>query len=295
MNAIHYIYLQNNNVMTKYIIILTALLFTLQGYTQKEVATQEQIKDFFNTTTLVVKDDNPLMEYNTEIIDAVKKSWKLTEYDFISQQEFEEKRKDPKYSFITFDQVWFERDKTKAKYNFLCLSLGGNYRTITDMPQLCTVPVSYLGVDEDTYIYKINTLLNFMQNHILLTSKDPSLRSSNIIAYYNKNLADIKNKTLYLVKDELSKEIDTEQEIKSRYPYKFSIVTREDIKEAIKKENPDVVFLHKIGPEGTKHKARCYKVIMGAKDARLYYFNYHMINDKNRDGLLEKDFKKLSK
>lgn len=295
MNVIHYIYRQNNNIMYRSAIFLISLFCVLNGYSQKEVATQQQLKDFFNTTTLVVKDDNPLMEYNVEIEEAVKKSWKLTEYEFISQEEFEEKRKDPKFSFITFDQVWFDKDKTKAKYNFLCLSLGGNYRTITEMPQLCTVPVSYLGVDEDTYIYKINTLLNFMQNHVLLTSKDPKLRSSNIIAYYNKNLSDVKNKTLYLVKDELAKEINSEQEIKSRYPHKFKIVDREDIKEAIKNEDPDVIFLHKIGPEGTKQKARCYKVIIGAKDARLYYFNYHMINDKNRDGLLEKDFKRLLK
>ena len=50
--------------------------------------------------------------------------------------------------------------------------------------------------------------------------------------------------------------------------------TREEIARAIEDRNPDVVFLHKVGPEGTKLDARCYKVIIGAADANFYYFDY---------------------
>ena len=83
--------------------------------------------------------------------------------------------------------------------------------------------------------------------------------------------------------------------IKKVYPYKFRIVTKEDIEEAIKNRDPDVVFLHKVGPEGTKVNARCYKMVIGAADANFYYFDYHKISEKKPDGLLSQDFKKMAK
>jgi len=151
----------------------------------------------------------------------------------------------------------------------------------------------YFGVDEESYVYKIGTLINFMQNHVELTRDNPDLNSKNIITHYNKSLEDIKEKTLYLVKDEMSPEVNSESKVKAIYPYKFKFVTRDEVKEAIDNDSEDVVFLHKVGPEGTKRKARCFKVLIGAKDAKLYYFNFHMINDKNPDGLLLRDLKKI--
>ncbi len=270
-------------------------LFSISVFAQKNVATQEQIKTFFKTKTLVVLDESPFAEYNIEIKHAVTKSWKLTEFDFITPQEFEEKRKNPEFSFLTIDKVYFDKDKTQARYEFLCLSLGGKYKTTTDMPQLSTVPISYYGVDEETYVYKLNTLVNFTQNHILFTSENPKVTSTTVILHYNKNKESVKDKTLYLLKNELGPNVNTESKIKKVYPHKFKIVSREEIEKAIKEENDNIVFLHKVGPEGTKKKARCYNIIMGAKDAKLYYFEYHMISDKKPDGFLARDFKKLVK
>lgn len=107
-------------------------------------------------------------------------------------------------------------------------------------------------------------------------------------------MADAKDKTLYLIADELTNEVNTEAKIKSIYPHKIKIVEKEDIKEAIMEGNDDIVFLHKVGPEGSKLQARCYKFIIGAGDANIYYYNHHMVNPKNRDGFLAADFKRLA-
>ncbi|MFH2094398.1 MAG: hypothetical protein ABIJ16_01765 [Bacteroidota bacterium] len=281
--------------MKKAVLISITLLCVLTVFGQKEVATPDELKTFFNTKTMVVVDDNPLSEYNMEIKDVVKKNWKLTEYEFIDETKFEKLRMDANYSFLTVDKVFFDKDKTQAHYEFLCLSLGGNYRTTTDMPQLCAVPLCYYGVDEESYVYKIGTLINFIQNHVLLTSKNPDLNSDNIITHYNRNISSVKEKTFYIIKDEMADDADTETEIKKVYPYKIQFVTRDDIQEAIAEDNDEVVFLHKVGPEGTKSNARCFKILMGANDAQLYYFDYHMIDDeKKQDGFLLKDFKKLA-
>jgi hypothetical protein len=202
---------------------------------------------------------------------------------------------DPKYSFLLLSQVRFDKDKTMAKYNFLSLVLGGNEKIVSNMPDLCPLPLSYSDVDEDNYIYKLQTILRFMQNHVELIHKNPSIIKTNVFKYYNKNTADIKDKTLYVVADELAPDCNTEAKIKKIYPYKFKIATREEIGKAIDDKNENVVFLHKVGPEGTRLKARCYKVIIGAADSKFYYWDWHNIDDESPDGFLAKDFKKLAK
>ena len=137
--------------------------------------------------------------------------------------------------------------------------------------------------------------MRFIQNHVNLINEKPEIISSNIFKYYNDNIKDIHAKTLYLVQDELSPSISTPARIKAIYPYKFKIVTREEINQAIKDNNEDVVFLHKVGPEGKRSQARCYNILIGAADANFYYFDYHMITEKNPDGFLESDLKKLAK
>jgi len=221
--------------------------------------------------------------------------WNITDYDFITNKEFEEKRADAQYSFIYMSQVTFEADKTDAAYRFLHLSIGGDYFRLNEMPDIASVPLAYFSVDEESYAYKLAILVRFMQNHAKLIRDHPEIVSANVLKHYNNNIKDIADKTLYLLKEELSPSVNTAAKISKVYPYKFSIVTAVEIEKAIKDRNPDVVFLHKVGPEGTKLNARCYKIIIGAADANFYYFDYHKINDKNPDGFLESDFKNLSK
>ena len=221
--------------------------------------------------------------------------WNITEFDYIGFKEFEELRKDPQYSFLYMSQVTFENDKTDAKYRFLHLSLGGDYFRKDQMPDIASVPLAYYSVEEDNYTYKLAILVRFIQNHALFIKEHPEIVSANVLQHYNDNIKDIKQKTLYVLEEELSKEVNSTARIKKVYPYKFRIVTKDDITEAIKNRDPNVVFLHKVGPEGTKINARCYKIVIGAADANFYYFDYHKISDKKPDGLLSQDFKKMAK
>ncbi len=274
--------------------VVLSCLF-IPGKAQDYVPSRDDINAFFNTKTLVVLQDNPLLEYNMVIKDVMKQEWNITEFDFISYKEFEELRFDPQYSFLVMTQVMFDNDKTDARYRFLHLSLGGDYFRTNQMPDIASVPLAYYNVEEDNYIYKLALLVRFIQNHAKLIQEKPEIVSANVFKYYNNNIQDIKTKTLYVLENELSKDVNSAARIRKVYPYKFQIVTKEDITEAIKNRDESVVFLHKVGPEGTKLDARCYKAIIGAADAKFYYFDYHRISAKNPDGLLEKDFKKMAK
>jgi hypothetical protein len=281
--------------MKKVFILLICWMISIFSMGQSYVPSKEDIKAFFNTKTLVVLLDNPLLEYNIVIKEVMEQEWKITEFEYINFKQFEELRKDPQYSFLYMSQLTFENDKTDAKYRFLSLSLGGNYERKDQMPDIASVPLAYYSVEEDNYIYKLAMLVRFIQQHALLVNEHPEIVSANVLQHYNDNIKDIKSKTLYVLEEELGPDVNSTARIKKVYPYNFKIVTKEDVTEAIKNRDENVVFLHKVGPEGTKVDARCYKVVIGAADANFYYFDYHKISEKNPDGLLEQDFKKMAK
>src|SRR3972149_6155081 len=248
--------------MKRIIPILVGIAVFGSAMSREYLPSKEELEAFLKTKTLVVLEDNPMLMYNTLIQEAMKENWTLTEFDFISVKEFMEKFSDPQYSFLIMNQVKFEGDESKPVYNFLSVWLGdANAKDFEVLPEICGVPLSYRSVYEDSYNYKLGTMLRFIQNHINLIYNNPEIISANIYKHYNENMGDIKKKTLYLIKDELADNINTIAKIKKAYPYKVKIVSREEVKAAIDSKDEDVVFLHKIGPEGTRLKARCYKII----------------------------------
>ncbi|HBH48175.1 MAG TPA: hypothetical protein DDX98_06020 [Bacteroidales bacterium] len=279
------------------IVVIALLCLVMSSLTKAQdyVPSRDDINAFYNTKTLVVLLDNPLLEYNMVIREVMEQEWTITEFDFITFKEFEELRFDPQYSFLYMSQVMFDNDKTDARYRFLHLSLGGDYFRKNQMPDLASVPLAYYSVEEDNYIYKLALLVRFIQNHTLLIKEHPEIVSANVFKHYNNNIKDIKTKTLYVLEEELSKDVNSAARIRKHYPHKFQIVTKEEITQAIKDRDDNIVFLHKVGPEGTKLDARCYKAIIGAADANFYYFDYHRIKSNKPDGLLSTDFKKMAK
>ena len=282
--------------MKHFFAISLLILSFVQLHAQREyLPTEEDLTHFSNTKTYVVLSDNPMAEYNFEIQDAVKKYWNITEYEFIKFKDFGEKSADKNASFLYMAAVNFEKDKSHTRYMFLCVSLGGDYQSIDDMKDVANLPLSYHGVDEDRYAYKLGTMVRFLQDHIRLITENPDMVSQNVYKHYNDNMADVRNKTLYVLEEELEKSVSSEARIKQVYPFDVKIVETEEIKELIMAGDENAVFLHKVGPEGKKMNARVYKILIGAADGKFYYFDYHKVNPKKPDAFLQSDFKKLAK
>ncbi|MCK4747314.1 MAG: hypothetical protein KAT15_09770 [Bacteroidales bacterium] len=282
--------------MRKLFALLLVTIPFIHAQAQREyLPTPEDLTRFHTTKTYVVLSDNPLAEYNFEIQDAIKKYWNITEYEFLNHDDFGAKSVDKNASFLYVAAVNFEKDKSHTRYMFLCLSLGGDYETIDDMKDVANLPLSYHGVDEDRYAYKLGTMIRFLQDHVRLITDNPDMVSQNVYKHYNDNMADVRGKTIYLVEDELERGISSEAKIRQVYPYDVKIVEPEDIKQLIMAGDENAVFLHKVGPEGKKMNARVYKILIGAADGKFYYFDYHKVNAKNPDTFMESDFKKLAR
>ena len=280
----------------KHTILLSVLIMFSAMYSsaQDAVASPDEIKKFYKTKTYVVFDSNIFGSYNKAIKKAIEQNWTLTEVEYIDETKYATLRRSYRNSFLVRTKVKFTKDKSKTAYTFLSLLLGSNKGTMSGMPDLCSFPLSYYNVDYDKYLYKLGAIIMFMQNHVKVTQENPKLSSKNILKYYSKNAEELGSKTLYVLKDELAKDVNTLSKIKLFYAGKVKIVEPEDIKKAIADKDPNVVFLHKVGPDSNSQKMRIYKVIMGAADGKLYYFNYHKYKKgKSPDAFLSSDFKKL--
>jgi hypothetical protein len=275
------------NILLLFSMIMLA--FSMQA--QVKFAGSSDIKAFLKSKTYVVEYDDPFSNFTETMKLCMPKFWTITPYEFITNEEFEKKKTNASYSFIFLSEAQLTEDGFTGTYNFLNVVMGGS-SDMNKMPDLGSVPLSYSEVDEDSYLYKLGGLLLFIQDHINYSSENSSLKPS--ITKKNSTI-DIKTKELWLLSEELPTNLKTLDKIKLVYPYTVKIVTKEDIKKAIETKNANVIFLHKVGPEGTVSGGKCWKFLVSAQTGEVIYYESHKITATVPDALLESDFKSFGK
>lgn len=280
--------------MRKFVVTFLITALVSGAFAQRNLVRPEDVKTFLASKTYVVLEDNPMSGYNVEIRDAVERSWKITPFEFITAKEFENVRNDINRSFLVLIQMKFDGDKSMPIYNFLSVSLGAAVKKITDMPDICSIPLSYNGLPEDSYSYKLEGIIRFMQSYINTINSDTKLIKKDAFKFYNKNSKEIKNKELWVTESSLEKSTRALADIRKTYKHVIKVVNPEDIQKAIKEKNPNVLYLHKVGPEGSRMQWRVWKMIIGAGDDMMYYYDEHTISKSEGDGFLKKDFKSIN-
>jgi hypothetical protein len=248
-----------------------------------------------SSKTCVVTEDDPFSSYNSLVKEALKTFWTITPYEFIDVKEFNKRRTDPAYSFIVLTETNFDKDKSGSVFNFLNLLQGQKVDKLSENPEICAVPLSFAGEDDLGYSYKLGAILAFMQKHARLISEDPSLTGRKYLKFYNENVPKVSGKTILVMEEDLDPAIASESALKSLYPYSISIVSEEEIVKAISEKRSNTLILHKVGPVGEYKTGYCFKMLIGTDDSEMYYYNQHMINPKNPNGLLEADMKRLAR
>lgn len=296
MKRIHCIYLLKNRIYMRTLLSSFMFLFSVLIATgQAPFPDKDEIKQFEASKTCVVLEDDPFSSYNIYIKEAVKACWKITPYEFITVKDFNVRRLNPAYSFIVITQTNFDLDRSHGLYNFLNLLQGKDVDKLSEMPELCALPLSFAGVSDLVYSYKLGAIVSFMQKHAQKISEDPSLSLRKYLKYYNKNIPDIKNKTILVEQDDLTPEISTIKKIKKYYSGSIEIVSDDEIIKAIENKSPDTVILHKVGPMGDRDTGYCFIMLIGTDDSELYYYDLHMVDKANPNGLLPDDLKRLER
>ncbi|MDR2915060.1 MAG: hypothetical protein LBV74_09555 [Tannerella sp.] len=280
----------------KKILTLTVILsISLWSMGQQHLPTLEDYQRFLKSKTMVVYDDVKMSEFNMRIKQIMERSWNITPVEYITLSEFNKLKNNPDLSFLMTTTVTFDKDKIKARYNFVSLLMGQPNTRIRDLPDLCSLPLAYYQVDEEVYSYKLEAFIQFLQAHAQTVLENPSLIGDNGLKKYNTGAGDLADKTLYLIEKDVAPNIRSIEKVKANYPYAVKFVTEEEVEEAIANRDKNVVFLHKVGPEQTRVRARVYKLIVGAGDSRLYWWDYEMVKMASDDAIQAKDLKKMGK
>ena len=287
--------MKNNLEMRAALLTISLLLCSVLLTGQAPFPTLDEIKQFKASVTCVVLEDDPFSSYNIYIKEVVKDSWKLTPFEFITVKDFNVRRLNPAYSFIVITQTNFDADKSHGLYNFINLLQGKDVNKLAEMPEICAIPLSFAGVNDLEYSYKLGPIVAFIQQHARLISEDPSLTLRKYLKYYNKNIPDIKNKTILVEKDDLAPEIATMERIRKIYTNKMEIVTTDEVMSSIENKKPNSVILHKVGPRGDRSSGYCFVMLLGIDDGVMYYYNLHLVDRANPNGLLPDDLKRLEK
>lgn len=280
--------------MKRIILVAVSMCVAFASYAQRPTAKKAQVANFENFTLYVVLNENPTSDYNNMIREAVRKSWRVSKYDFITQSEFESKRTEENSAFLVTNEIRFPKDKNVVPYDFISIILGGNFASYQVMPEVCTFPLMYTDGDEDNMLYKIPVIIGFFNQHIKNILVNPKLLKDKKYKFYTKQKLSIAKKTTYLLAEEQLPDYDNAQKIRSVFKGKVVMIGQEEMANLIKKRATNVVFLHKVGPaDASMQGSRCY-IIMFGTDNTLYYFNYHILSPKAPNGISAKYWKIFS-
>lgn len=277
--------------------LLVLLLLSVMAATaqQRPYPTVDHAAKFKSSVTCVVLEENPFSFYNAEIKIAVEKYWKVTPVRFITEREFNVMRTDPSFSFLVLTITNFSNDKSGSAYDFLNLLLGADVENLDELPEFCAIPLAFAGAPEEEYSYKLGLIIRFMQYHADMVIRNPTTAALRYLKYYNKNVPDIKGKTILVRLEDLAPEINTEARIRAHYPNKVRIVDEEEIIRAVDEKEKDILIVHKVGPDGVKQTGTCMKMLLGTDDAVMYYYDSHLVDSRNASGLLISDLKRLAR
>ncbi|MFO7574553.1 MAG: hypothetical protein R6W67_05300 [Bacteroidales bacterium] len=282
--------------MRKVLLVSLQLILSASVLSQAPFPTIEEGRLLLESKTCVVLENSPFSEFNPSIREAVTDFWTLTPYEFINIDEFNKRREDPSWSFLVLTESAYERDNSGSSFAFLNLLLGKKVRNLEDMPEFGAIPLDFAGEDADAeYGYKLGLLVEFIQQHAKVIINNPTTPGVRFLKYYNKFVPEIEGKTILAREIDMVPSVASEDEIKSFYSGSFRLVTGDEIRDAIAERRPNTLILHKVGPPEETRGAYVFKMLIGTDDASMYYFNNHKIDQRNPNGFLPADLRRIGR
>jgi len=250
------------------------------------LATKQQIGMFLNSKTCVVLEAGNVA-YSTNIKDAVQKYWKSTSFEFIDGPEFEKRRFDSKYSFLVLTKGVFSADPAGVSYGYIRLVLGSTTSEIANMPEFCSVPLSYTDDNNGDFEFAIPS----MQSHVVVLEKKHFLIALNGLNYYNST-RNFKDKVLLLNKEKMASNADSPEKILTVYPYYIKLLSSSEIAKELASSPVNTLFSFHIGPPKNSAAGKCFDMIFDV-EGNLYYYNERAITNENGDGFNLANFRSI--
>ncbi len=273
----------------KQTLAIALMLFSGVAIAKSPLASQKQIGMFINSTTCVVL-ENGTDPYNAFVKDAVQKYWKSTPFEFIDATEFEKRRFDSKYSFLVLMKNVFGMDPGGVSYSYISLVLGDKSMDMTNMPELCSIPLLYSDDGSLNYSYAIPAIVKFVQLHAKNLEKKRFFISLSGLSYYNSS--GFQDKELLLLSDNLAPDVNTPEKISNVYPNFVKLLSVAEMRKAIEANPKNALFLLHVGPSKNMGVGKCFEMIFDV-EGNLYYYSSRRVTNDDPDGFTLMDFRHI--
>lgn len=193
---------------------------------------------FLNSTTYVVLTDNA--SYDTNIVHAVKKYWKITPYKFINyKKDLNKKLRDKKASFLLL--VNMSTEEAEDLYNCLALVNGGKpaLASYEFIDMLAYSPINHFLNEQVMYncSYRVSNMVQSILQTLEVVQKeqikgDLEKVRTQLVKYYRTKSGVVSKRILLVCPDMIGKDMD-EEDFKKNYPFKTEFCKKETIEKMI--------------------------------------------------------------
>lgn len=258
--------------MIKYLsLLISIVVFPLSLNSQIINTDISNYKSFDSGTTYFVKTTNDdLDSYIKSILDNY---WTINNYKMISESEVAQTSNENSF-YVDFFTYSFTREAGSTgalnmEYEVTKLLL---FKALTEPKKDIRKPIGTLSTIELNEVSpsEIFYSILLMQNQIKFVKElniNKSLKFKKFLKRINKKKKDvIKQKTLFLEKNQLRGKVDNIDKIKKLYDYDVEIKSKEDIEKAIMKTNSDVVYARFI-----RMRTLHFLVIINAENGEMLF------------------------
>ncbi len=262
-----------------------------------------EVIETFKGNPLSIVLDNGQTEYNAYIKQVIEKSWQMNAYDFISLADFKLAQLDTERSFLVKIK---KADAQKHEATFLTIVNGwkkkaGEASVYGDHVKNVPVDseVAYIMIDADKLERnqegpKLWLYMKSLERYIEAVSTGKITDKSTADRLYASRTRRLHEMDLILTENELDASVRAPEQIKEFYTQTYTIVSQEQLWDAIESEENDKAIVDVIftGEYKTRH---CFKTIYNARSGEILYIQNDASLHGKKQGLIDEDLKALER
>jgi hypothetical protein len=255
-------------------ILFLGLIFSTPYFAQLSSVTfrSEEFAQFSASKTFFVKTGDATFDSETE--NALRDLWKLTPFEVINFETFEEKISDASSSFIL--SIIISGNHVEQNYHYLALINGGKKSLkkyqYEDMIAYCPINHFQNEPKNTDCSYRVRNMVESMiltmelvqKNNIRGNTFDVVKRLQEI---YNSRNNKIKERTMLFCESSFGGKM-TKADIAGLYPFKFEMCDKEKIEQVIKDKSTDYYYFQ---PCFTLNKSVW---VVDPSNGEIVYFNF---------------------
>jgi hypothetical protein len=274
-----------------FLIIASLFLFTTISAQRVIKEAKNNFNNFGTKVTKVVLPGTGLVDMS--IIDAIKKGWKISPYEFCTPAEYDKIKEDTSFYFLMRTDGIFGNEY-EPRLEYLTLIKGGpEFRKgLFSSADIISLPLQAKDDESGQILSFIPAYIDIIQNYIYKVQKG-ILLSFTGESSYGESLSEIKGKTI-LFNDSCIGYPTRKDEMKWTFRGRAESVSEDEIEKALSQPEPDLVVSLVISPAGNPIGGYCYKLLIGTENHELFFFRKHKISSRLPAGFTKEDIKKIS-